>query len=327
MPLLGSFSNTGKAKATRPDAPSTPSITSQASGEVGISWSAPAFGGGAPITDYQIEYTTNGGSSWTTWGTVGSAATSKTVTGLADYLTYNFRVSAINAVGIGAASSNSANAEQFNSATGGTVSTVSNYNGTGQTWKIHTFTSSGTLSVSASNYPFRTLAVAGGGAGGYDRGGGGGGGGLIYDDSDTLSNTSYSFTVGSAGVNTVAFGTTLVRGGNGGSYSSGSGGSGGSGGGGGGPSGAGGAGTAGQGTNGSSGDGWGGGYGGGLQYTSNINGSSVVYARRGPAGDWASANATPTDPGAGGYGGRNNADALGRTIGAPGIVIVAYRIA
>jgi len=57
-------------------------------------------------------------------------------------------------------------------ATGGTITTDGSY-------RIHTFTSSGTFEVS-EGVACDVLIVAGGGGGGGSRGGGGGGGGLIY---------------------------------------------------------------------------------------------------------------------------------------------------
>lgn len=203
MPFISSFSNTGRAKATFPGQAGTPSIVSQASGQVGISWAAPSFSGGAPITDYKIEYSTNSGSTWTEWVHVPSAATSATVTGLPDYLTYIFRVSAINAVGQGTISGNSASAQQFNDATGGTLTTVSNYNGTGETWKIHTFSTVGnyTFTLNRSITANRVLVVAGGGGGGsWNFGNGGGGaGGMIVNDSQTLAQQTHTVTVGGGG--------------------------------------------------------------------------------------------------------------------------------
>ncbi len=217
--------------------------------------------------------------------------------------------------------------KMFNLATGGnTVTTVTNYNSTGEIWKVHTFTSSGTFTVLSAPQTFRWINIAGGGYGGGDRGGGGGGGGVLFSNSAILAVTSYSFTVGIAQNNSIAFGQTTIAGGTGGSYSSGAGASGGSGGGGGGPSGGGGAGTAGQGNNGNSAPGFNGGYGGSWGSSSNITGTSVAYSTGGAAADWSGANATPTIFGYGGYGGRNNADQLGRTNGAPGAVIVAYQI-
>jgi titin len=84
---------------TVPGAPSglraTPRLRS-----VTLTWNAPATGG-APITDYIIQRSTNG----TTWTTVTdglSTARTYTVTGLSSGVTYRFRVAARNAAGIGA---------------------------------------------------------------------------------------------------------------------------------------------------------------------------------------------------------------------------------
>jgi hypothetical protein len=108
-------------------------------------------------------------------------------------------------LGSGFGRSFSATTLNFNNATGGTVTTVSNYNGTGVTWRVHTFTSSGTLIVDAGPVPFRVLtAGAGGGAGGprgdYYYGGGKGGIGVgTINDAHVLTPQSYAVTVGTGG--------------------------------------------------------------------------------------------------------------------------------
>lgn len=224
MPLFGSVAYQNRGKATRPDAPGTPSIVSQASGQVGISWTAPAFSGGAPITDYKIEYSSNSGSTWNEWSHSPTVSSSATVNGLADYQTYIFRVSAVNAVGEGNSSSNSNQAPQFTVASGGTETTVSNYNGSGQTWKIHQFTSSSTLSITRSIGDFRVLCVAGGNNGGASvagsGSGSGGSGGKVYDESISISPNSYSVTVGGSATNStigaIASSASGVNGGTGG---------------------------------------------------------------------------------------------------------------
>ena len=71
--------------------------------EVGLSWTAPASDGGSPITDYLVEYLPSGGA-WSTFTDGVSSATTATVTGLTNGTSYDFRVSAINDAGTGAAS-------------------------------------------------------------------------------------------------------------------------------------------------------------------------------------------------------------------------------
>jgi alpha-tubulin suppressor-like RCC1 family protein len=73
-----------------------------------LTWSAPNTGGSA-ITDYLVEYTTNSGTSWTTFTDGVSASTGATVTGLTNGTVHQFRVSAQNALGFGAVSATSSN--------------------------------------------------------------------------------------------------------------------------------------------------------------------------------------------------------------------------
>lgn len=68
---------------------------------VALQWVAPTTNGSSPITDYVIQYTSNGGVTWTTFPHAASTATSITVTGLVNGTGYRFRVAAVNAVGQG----------------------------------------------------------------------------------------------------------------------------------------------------------------------------------------------------------------------------------
>jgi hypothetical protein len=89
-------------EATVPAAPAAV-MASADNGEVGLSWDAPDSGGAA-ITDYVIEWSADGGTTWETFDDGVSTATATTVTGLTNETEYRFRVSAVNAVGTGAAS-------------------------------------------------------------------------------------------------------------------------------------------------------------------------------------------------------------------------------
>ena len=75
------------------------------SGSVILSWSAPINNGGAAITGYMVESSQDGGTTWTTEiANTGSSAGYASVTNLTAGQPYDFRVSAINAAGTGAAS-------------------------------------------------------------------------------------------------------------------------------------------------------------------------------------------------------------------------------
>ncbi|NLA42677.1 hypothetical protein GX865_00745 [Candidatus Saccharibacteria bacterium] len=91
------------APVTPPSAPTNLATTPAANG-VTLNWTAPANNGGAPVTDYKVEYSSNGGSTWQTFTHPPSASTNITVTGLTPHTTYTFRVSAINSAGQGPAS-------------------------------------------------------------------------------------------------------------------------------------------------------------------------------------------------------------------------------
>jgi len=67
-----------------------------------VSWTAPVDNGGYAITDYAVQFSSNGGSTWTTFADGTSTTTTATVTGLTNGTAYVFRVAAVNGVGTGA---------------------------------------------------------------------------------------------------------------------------------------------------------------------------------------------------------------------------------
>jgi cellulose 1,4-beta-cellobiosidase len=86
----------GAIPFTIPDAPTGVTATA-ASGQATVTWTAPAFNGGAPITGYTV--TSSGGQTCTTTGSL-----SCVVTGLTNGTAYTFTVKASNDAGAGAAS-------------------------------------------------------------------------------------------------------------------------------------------------------------------------------------------------------------------------------
>lgn len=243
----------------------------------------------------------------------------------------------------------------FITATGGTITTDGNF-------KVHTFTSSGTFTVTAGSGMVEYLVVAGGGGGGNasaNSSGGGGAGGVLVG-SQSVSPNAYTVTVGAGGApstsgNNSVFDTITATGGGAGSPGNTTGVAGGSGGGGSGNTAAhaGGAGTVGQGFaggtgSGSNGGGGGGGKGGvgadgsgttggngGPGYVSSISGSSVTYASGGGGGGSGAGGTAPAGGGGNG-GGATGSNATANTggggggggtggSGGSGVVIIRYQ--
>lgn len=264
--------------------------------------------------------------------------TSFSPTGLSFGVSYQFKVRPVFSDGStgGWSFFKSSSPSGLNEATGGTETTISNYNGTGQTWKVHTFTSSGSLNVVSALQTFSVLTVGGGGGGkpwipSDSYGGGGGGGGLVANTAVTLTTGAKTVVVGNGGGSNGGVGGSSSFDG---LYTSGGGGAGNTFGVSGGTSGSpqsrsggstsaqpayslggGGGGAGGNGGNASAGAG--GSAGAGLANT--ISGASIIYAPggRGTYGGQTT-GITPANLGSGGESG-----AAGRS----GIVIVAYRIA
>lgn len=75
--------------------------------QVALTWTAPSYTG-TPITDYLVQYSSNSGSTWTTFSDGTSTAASATVTGLSNGTAYTFRVAAVNGLGTSSYSTASA---------------------------------------------------------------------------------------------------------------------------------------------------------------------------------------------------------------------------
>ncbi len=89
---------------TEPGTPSGLSATAGV-GQVDLDWAAPTDDGGSSIIDYVVEYSSDSGTTWTTFSDGTSTTASTTVTGLSAGITYSFRVAAVNSIGAGNGSS------------------------------------------------------------------------------------------------------------------------------------------------------------------------------------------------------------------------------
>ncbi len=103
--IQASGASSSTATATVPAAPSNLTATAISSSQINLSWTASSNNGGSPITGYQIQRSTDNG---TTWSAVqpntDSTATAYSDTGLAASTAYAYRVSAINTDGTGSPS-------------------------------------------------------------------------------------------------------------------------------------------------------------------------------------------------------------------------------
>ncbi len=106
--VVGAGSASSTAVVTQDTTPNAPTnvIATRGDTQATISFDAPANNGGTAITDYIIEYKlTSEPTVWTTFTDGVSTNLTATVTGLTNGLSYDFRVSAVNVVGAGSASS------------------------------------------------------------------------------------------------------------------------------------------------------------------------------------------------------------------------------
>lgn len=175
------------------------------SNRVTLNWSAPALSGDSAVSGYVVTSSPS--------GSVSVSGTSASATGLSASTQYTFTVSASNTLGTGTAGFVSASTSDYNDATGGTTTTVSNYNGSGETWRLHTFSSPGSLVVNRGGDNFRYLVVGGGGGsqqnGPLGVGNNGGDGGTVITSSAPFSPGTYTVnSIGAGGVNASPGGNT-----------------------------------------------------------------------------------------------------------------------
>lgn len=107
---------------TTPQAP-TALVVTPGTGSITLAWNSPANNGGSIVTDYIIEYREQGDVTWLTYVDDVSDDATVTITSLTPGITYEFRVSAENAVGQGPASAESSGAPVARAAVASPVTT------------------------------------------------------------------------------------------------------------------------------------------------------------------------------------------------------------
>jgi hypothetical protein len=161
----------GAYAALVPAVPTGLTVTAS-TGQAALAWTAPTNTGGVSLTDYTIQYSSNAGSSYTTFSHSASTTTSATITGLSTG-SYLFRVAAVNSVGAGSYVTSSSTSISASSS----ILTMARNNNGGV---ITTWSGTGTTAS-----PFFRAA------------------GIYLDDVDGLSR--YSWTASASGTVTVSF--------------------------------------------------------------------------------------------------------------------------
>jgi len=197
----------GGTTTAAPDAPTSVAGTA-GNAQVSLTWTAPTYNNGAAISDYTIQYSSNSGSSWTTFSHSASATASITVTGLTNSTAYIFRVAAVNSAGTGSYSSNSSS-----------ITPVA----ASFTPVAYVVTSGTSRSVPTGATSMKAWVIGGGSGGTYDTSGclgadDGAYGGEAVKTYSVTGGATVTYVVGAAGVqgdgsSTAGGNTTLTYGG------------------------------------------------------------------------------------------------------------------
>jgi hypothetical protein len=165
--LSGEISDSVLRSLLAPPAPTGLTATG-GNTQASLSWTAPAIVV-PPLTDYSVQFSTDGGTTWTTATDAVSTATSATITGLTNDTAHVFRVAGINGIGTGAYSTASA---AVTPTTGdplfSSVSLLLPFDGTGNTFvdsspipKTITAVGNATQSTAESKFGGKSLALNG----------------------------------------------------------------------------------------------------------------------------------------------------------------------
>ena len=95
----GEFSASVSVLIGTPDAPSDVDVSAVGDGRATLTWSAPTSDGGSAITDYVVEFSTDGGTTWVVYAEGVSVEVGADVTGLANGVTHSFRLATVTAIG------------------------------------------------------------------------------------------------------------------------------------------------------------------------------------------------------------------------------------
>lgn len=211
---VGSGRSSGVVRATTdatvPDAPTGLSAADVSPTQIDLTWTAPGYDGGAPITSYQVEISADAGSTWGVLApSTGSTGTSYSHTGLEPGSTRHYRVSAINVAGTGLPS-NVANAS-----TDDPVQRAGRVNAEVLPHAVAALTAStvsaisGRIEAVAAGVPYgrqATMGLLSSGLGGVDAGGFGPGSGRDRGMGQLFDGASFLLPLGGNGMQQAAAG-------------------------------------------------------------------------------------------------------------------------
>src|SRR3989454_783976 len=148
--------------ATVPNPPTGLATPYVSSSQISISWFAPSNNGGAPITGYKIESSTDGGTTWNIIApNVAPSPSWYSNYNLLGSTTYTFRVSAINSVGT-SSPSNTASATTYPPAASVTLNPSSGPTGTSVTVTGSNFAANSGMTVTYDGAAIPTTSTSGG---------------------------------------------------------------------------------------------------------------------------------------------------------------------
>lgn len=202
--VTGSSGSSGSSYDSRWDLflpPAPTGLTASAGNtQATVSWTAPTVLSQTPITDYIVQYSSNSGSTWTTFSDGTSTSTSTTVTGLSNGTSYTFRVAAVNGIGTGSYSSASSSVtpSSFSASavilTTGTSYTVPSGASSMKVWAVGPGGQDGGARGHAGAVAYKTWSVSGGESVSYAIG----------------QRSVYSGSYSRSGSTTVTFGGTTI---------------------------------------------------------------------------------------------------------------------
>jgi len=131
-PISGGGGDDARWDYFKPAAPTGVTATA-GNAQAEVSWTAPAIVV-PPLTDYSVQYSTDGGTTWTTASDAVSTAASATITSLTNGVAHVFRVAGINGIGTGSYSTASVAVTPGTDPLFSSVSLLLPFDGTGNTF-------------------------------------------------------------------------------------------------------------------------------------------------------------------------------------------------